>query len=364
VNVREVGIEEEFLLFDAAHPRLLDVGPAVVADAERAASDDGAQFENELKQAQAELATAPASDLDRLGAELSERRADLVHAARQRAARVVASGTSPVAGTTSTTDNERYRQMADRFAALQRRQLTCAMHVHVSIESDDEGVAVINRIAPWLAVVAALSANSPLHNGRDTGYASYRRLIWDEWPTAGPTSPFADVADYRRTVQELVTSGAARDKGMIYFDARLSANYPTVEIRVCDVCVDVADAITIAGLCRALVTTAAQEDSSPGVRVELLRAATWRAARWGVSGELVDLTRTPRRPALVPAWDLVHALTEHVGAALDGAGDTDRVRRGLERIRGRGTGADLQRAAAADAGVAGAVDATTLTSEA
>jgi glutamate---cysteine ligase / carboxylate-amine ligase len=366
VRIREVGVEEEFLLFRADEPRLVEIGPHVVATAERDADDD-AQFEKELKAAQAELATSPTTSLDDLGTELGKRRGELAAAARERGARVVATGTSPAPGGARTTDNPRYRQMADRFAAVERRQLTCAMHVHVSVDSDDEGVSVLNRAAPWLSVLLALSANSPFHDGRDTGYASYRRVVWGQWPSAGPAGPFADVADYRRLVDDLVATGAARDEGMVYFDARLSANYPTVELRVCDVCFEPADAVTLAGLCRALVATVAAHERAPAFRPELLEAAGWRAARFGMSGELVDLPRAAGAGPLVPAWDLVDALVDYVGDQLDAAGDRPRVRAGLADIRRRGTGAERQRAAvrgtdgatdgaATDGHVAGATD--------
>jgi len=357
VNIRTLGIEEEFLLFRRDEPRLVDAGPAVVADADRA-SDDDAQYEKELKAAQAELATAPGTDLDKVTTELAQRRADLVAAAADRGARVVASGTSPVGSHSDTTDVERYHEMAEQFGAVERRQLTCAMHVHVEIDSDDEGVRVADRIGPWLPVLTALSANSPFHNARDTGYASYRRVVWGEWPTSGPAGPFADADDYHRTVRDLIATGAARDDGMIYFDVRLSANFPTLEVRICDVTRDVEDAAALAALCRGLVSTAADDDHAAPARVELLRAAHWRAARYGMTERLVDLTNG--RPRLVPAWDLAHALADHTAAALEAAGDTDRVRSALDRIRQRGTGAERQRAAASEAGLAGAVDTSTL----
>ncbi|HKC29917.1 MAG TPA: glutamate--cysteine ligase [Jatrophihabitans sp.] len=357
MKIRQVGVEEEFLLFDVNAPRLLDIGPDVVAAAERDGADE-AQFEKELKRAQAELASDPADHPDALAADLARARAELAKAAGEKGARLVASGTCPVPGSTQTTDDPRYRQMADRFAELERRQLTCAMHVHVEIEDAEEGVDVLNGVAPWLAVLAALTANSPYRDGRDTGYASYRRVVWDDWPTAGVTARFADAGDYRRTVDELIATGAARDDGMIYFDARLSANYPTVEIRVCDVCIDIEDAVTIAALCRALVSTAADAPFSRTTRPELLRAAAWRAARWGMTDQLVDLSR---RAHLKPAWAVVHALVERVSPALIAAGDVYRVREGLERIRELGTGAERQRAAVADADhVAAAVQAATV----
>ena len=356
MRTRSVGVEEEFLVFDADAPRLLDIGPDVVAAAEREGDDD-AQFEKELKKAQAELASAPTDDIDDLQRDLFGRRSELVEAAADRGARLVASGTCPVPGSTRTTDDPRYRQMAHRFAAIERQQLVCAMHVHVGVSSDDEGVAAINGIAPWLPVLVALSANSPFADGADTGYASYRHLVWDSWPTAGVTAPFDGAAEYHDTVEQLIASGAARDRGMIYFDARLSASYPTVEIRVCDVVADPADAALLAALCRALVSTAATAESAARVRPELLRAAAWRAARWGMTGDLVDLRAGPR---LVPAWRLVDGLLDVVGESLDSAGDTERTTDGLARIRERGTGAERQRSAAADGHVERAVDAMTL----
>jgi glutamate---cysteine ligase / carboxylate-amine ligase len=356
VRIRSVGVEEEFLVFDVDAPRLLDIGPDVVAAAEREGDDD-AQFEKELKKAQAELASAPTDDIAELERDLRGRRSELVEAAAGRGARLVASGTCAVPGSTQTTEDTRYRQMAHRYAAVERQQLVCAMHVHVDVDSDDEGVAAINGIAPWLPVLVALSANSPFADGADTGYASYRHLVWNSWPTAGVTAPFDGAAGYHDTVQQLIASGAARDRGMIYFDARLSATYPTVEIRVCDVVADPADVAVLAALCRALVSTAATAGQRSSVRPELLRAAGWRAARWGMTGDLVDLRARPRT---VPAWELVDALLDTVGAALESAGDTERTKDGLARIRKHGTGAERQRAAAVDGRLERAVDAMTL----
>jgi glutamate---cysteine ligase / carboxylate-amine ligase len=359
MRVRTVGVEEEFLLFDTDADRLADVGPEV-ADAAERAGDDAGQFEKELKQAQTEHASSPTTSLAELAAELTDQRRRLVEGARAHGARLVASGTSPVGDDSATTDDPRYHHMERRFAALQRSELTCAMHIHVSVESDDEAVAVLNRVAPWLSVLAALTANSPFHGGRETGYASYRRIVWNQWPTAGPTNAFADPAGYRALVQDLIDTGAARDEGMIYFDARLSADYPTVELRVCDVCIEVGTAVAVAGLSRALVETAAAEDRTLELPTELLRAASWRAARFGMTRDLVDLTRAAGAAPLAPAWDLVDALVAYVRPALDAAGDTDDVRRALKQVRTDGTGAERQRAAAEGDGPAGAIAAATI----
>ena len=110
---------------------------------------------------------------------------------------------------------------------MARQQLSCGMHVHVGLESRAEGVAVLDRIRPWLSVLMALSANSPFAHGVDTGYASYRTVLWGQWPTATVTEAFGDEAGYDRVIAELIASEAALDDGMIYFEARLSASYPT-----------------------------------------------------------------------------------------------------------------------------------------
>jgi carboxylate-amine ligase len=352
---RTLGVEEEFLLFERSSARLLDRGPAIAADA------GGERFQKELMKAQAEHASPVCESLDELAARLAGQRDELAAAADGHGGRLVASATCPVADRTPTTEDDRYEDMAERFAAVAREELTCAMHVHVSIESPDEGVRVVDRIAPWLHLFVALSANSPFRDGRDTGYAAYRRLVWGLWPTSGPTAPFRDLATYRATVDELVAGGGARDSGMIYFDARLSAEYPTVEIRVCDVVHDLRDAVTIAGLLRALVSTVAAENGAPLARIEVLHGANWRAARYGMSDTLADLAAAEHR--LVPAWDLVERLLSHVDGALAAAGDRDRVREGLAAIHRRGTGERRQRAAADRGGVRALVDAMTITGD-
>jgi carboxylate-amine ligase len=356
-DVRSVGVEEEFLLVRGPVPRLSTQGEDVVERADQL--DEDAQFEHEFKRAQAELASPPTRSLPDLRAELRKLRAEMATAARTEGERLVASASSPLRDRPRTTDNERYRRMNAQFGLLAREQLTCGMHVHVSVEPD-EGLVALDGIRPWLAVLTALSANSPLHRGRDTGYASYRTVLWGRWPTAGPTASFRDQREYDDLVRDLVTIGAAGDEAMIYFDARLSRNYPTIEVRVCDVCARPEDAVVIAALCRALVETAARSDGDGlrPLRPELLRGASWRAARYGMSGELADLRA--ERARLRPAWEVVDALLEHVGPALDDAGDDAAVTEGLRRIRERGTGAELQRRAFAEGGVEAALAAVTV----
>ena len=332
---RTLGVEEEFLVLDERAARLRPEGTPVAEAADRRS---GGQFESELKREQAELGSRPHTDLGELLAELRRRRAELAASAREHGARIVAIGTSPADDSATTTPADRYRRMNEIFGTTARSALSCGMHVHVSIESRAEGIAVLNAIRGWLPVALGLSANSPFLSGRDTKHQSYRSMLWQQWPSAGPFGAFADEADYDATVAALVGSGAALDVQGLYFDARLSASYPTVEIRVADVCARVADAVAVAGLCRALVEAAAAGALPPaegvGARVELIRAATWRAARYGMEDALLH----PGTGRLVPAWDLVDELIATVAPA---AG-TEHWVDALAAVRDRGTGSRLQ----------------------
>jgi glutamate---cysteine ligase / carboxylate-amine ligase len=171
----------------------------------------------------------------------------------------------------------RYLQMARAFGLTAYEQLTCGCHVHVEVSSEEEGVAALDRIAPWLAVLLALSGNSPFWQGRDSAYASFRYQVQGRWPSAGPADFFGGAAAYRRTVAQMVATGTLLDTGMVYFDARLSQRYPTLEIRIADVCLHADDAVLIAALARALVETDArrwrQGTAPPRWRGELLRLA-------------------------------------------------------------------------------------------
>jgi carboxylate-amine ligase len=233
--------------------------------------------------------------------------------------------------------------MGEEYSLTAAEQLTCGCHVHVSIASAEEGVAVLDRIRVWLPILLALSANSPFWQGADSGYASYRRQVFGRWPSAGPTELFGSVAAYRAAVSEMLRTGGILDEGMIYFDARLSRHYPTVEIRIADVCLLADDAVLIAMLAGALVEAAARDwqsgESPMPVRTEQLRLATWRAARSGLREDLVHpLTGRP-----APADTVVRALLEHTATALSDTGDLGTVEGLLLDVCKRGNGADLQR---------------------
>jgi carboxylate-amine ligase len=338
-----VGVEEELLLFDRGGARLAAVADLLVDGVEEPLAPS---VEHEFKQQQIEIATGPLLRMTDVFDQLVALRADVADRAAQQGAAPAALATDPARARPAGTDDPRYDRMLERYGVVASGQLTCGMHVHVSVVSGDEGVAVMDRIRPWLPTLLAMSANSPFFQGQDTGYESYRSVRVGLWPTAGPTEVFGSPAAYDRTVADLVASGAALDPAMIYFDVRLSAAYPTVEIRVMDVTPEPADAVLLTALCRGLVDTAADQwrhDPTPpaGPSPSLLRAADWRAARFGLTGDLVD----PHGSRLIGAEQAVASLVDHTRDALSRNGDEQLVREGIERLLGRGPGARRQRAA-------------------
>ncbi len=216
--------------------------------------------------------------------------------------------------------------------------------MHVGVPSRDLGVQVLARLRPWLASLLAITVNSPIAGGHDTAWASWRYPLWSRWPTATAPAVWPDAAAYDAAVRRLIGRGAALDERSVYVFARLSPRYPTVEVRVADVCLDVGTAVLLAGLTRALVATALAEArrgtpvaAAPARWVAVGLAA---AARHGLAGAGVD----PFTGQNVDARSLRSRLLDHVGAALSDRGDADAVTGLLQRLDDWGTGADRQRA--------------------
>ncbi|WP_409234549.1 glutamate--cysteine ligase [Streptomyces sp. PA5.6] len=355
--MRTVGVEEELLLVDreSGEPRALS--SAVLARAARDTGENsGAEkqaddyrepeeetFERELHGQQLEFATQPRSDMGDLADEVARWRADAARHAGDVGAAVAALATSPLPVSPAVNTGSRFQWMEEQFGLTTQEQLTGGCHVHVSVDSDEEGVAVIDRIRSWLPVLVALSANSPFWQGNDSRYSSYRNRVWGRWPMAGPTEIFGSAERYEEQVAEMTATGVLRDRGMVYFDARLSHRYPTVEIRVSDVCLEATSTVLIATLARGLVETAARDwrAGRPPLPhgVASLRLAAWRAARSGLEDTLLD--PVTMRPA--PSDEVVRGLLDHVRDALEDSGDLDLARTTAEDLLKHGNGARVQR---------------------
>ena len=223
-----VGVAEEFLLVDYRTRRVSPRAPLVLA----AAAGRLPGLQPEITQFQVETATPICHTMAEVRANLVDSREKLAGTARRQGLRLAATGT-PVLGRATPpplTDNARYQQMAAEFGAVTDGLSICGCHVHVGIPGPEEGIRASNYLRPWLPVLLALSANSPFWEGRDTGYASWRYLVWARWPTAGPPPVFESADQYEHAVRSLMQVGAAMDRAMAYWDIRLSQQHPTNEL--------------------------------------------------------------------------------------------------------------------------------------
>jgi carboxylate-amine ligase len=336
-----LGVEEEFVLLDPS------TGAAVLAGPDLVRMLDGEPgVRPELMRFQVETGTRVCTGLDEVGGELARLRRLAAAAAARLGCRLVASGAAPyrTPGLAAVTGQPRYRELARRYGPVVAEAGTCGCHVHVGVPSRDLGVQVLARVRPWLAPLLAVTANSPIAGGHDTGWASWRYAIWSRWPTAVPPAVWPDAAAYDATVRRLIGRGAALDERGVYFLARLSPRYPTVEVRVADVCLDAGTAVLAAGLTRALVATALAEARRgtpvPAPPARQVAAALAAAARHGLAGAGAD----PVTGQAVDAPALRSRLLDHVRPALSDHGDTEIIAGLLRRLDDQGTGADRQRA--------------------
>ncbi|GAA4600509.1 carboxylate-amine ligase [Actinoplanes octamycinicus] len=316
-----IGVEEEFLLLEA-DGAVAPVAPSVV----RQARVPG-QIKPEYMAYQLETSSRVCHDLDELRRDLTRLRMIAVDAAERTGVHLVATGVVPLNGgpRQALSDDERYRELARRFPDASSAGGMCGCHVHVGVPDRELAAAVLTRLRPWLPALLALTVNSPFAVAEDTGWASSRYPAQLRWPSFRPPGVWAGAEHYDRAVRQHVEAGTALDVAGVYLMARLSPRYPTIEVRIGDTCLDVGDAVLLAGVIRALI------------------------------GALLDDVR--RNEKVVPASDAW--LDAHLELAARGRlGHTDRllakiteyldedlgtVYTEIERQRREGTGADRQR---------------------
>jgi carboxylate-amine ligase len=281
-----LGVQEELWLLDEATllpaSRSLEVLSRVQG------------LRGELTLTQVETVSPVCDSLEQVAQEVARARGLAIGAARAEGLAVASCGTSPLGSwrTALVSDSAEYDEIRGRHRRLVNEQMIAGLHVHVGVASREDGVAVLDRIRPWLPVLLALTASSPFCEGADTGFASWRSVQWRRWPVSGPPPAFDTVTDYDEAVRALATLGLATGERQVYWDARLSARFPTVEVRVCDAQPSVADTVAVAALVRGLAAAALAEEGAgqprPKVSHLVVDGATWHAARWGLTADLVD----------------------------------------------------------------------------
>ncbi|WP_067807637.1 carboxylate-amine ligase [Nocardia beijingensis] len=337
-----IGVEEEFLLVD---PR---TGEPLARNVEvaRTAEDLGIDLQLELTRCQVETSTAVHTDIEALHGQLRELRRGIAACAERNDARMLAVGIPPtIPHEFPVTETPRYQRIEENFGMLAHEQGLSGCHVHIGIPDIETAIQVSNHLRPWLPHLLAMTANSAIYRGTETGFASWRSILWRRWPSAGPPPYFESARHYEAMVAMMLNSGSILDKQMVYWDVRPSVSFPTVEIRVSDIPATVEETALLAALVRAIVVMAerslAAGRAAPQVSAEMLRAAYWKAARSGLTGDGVD----PRDGTVAPVPDLLVRLIDHAAPALEEAGDRRFVDEAFARLLARGNGAHRQIAA-------------------
>ena len=289
-----LGIEEEYMLIDPSGALTRRAPRGLMPALKRKLGD---AVTPEFMQAQIEICTSPHNTVGQLRDQLGELRAAVGEVAAQHDLAIIAAATHPFANPyeQAVTDCARYAQLAADLQGVVRRLLIGGMHVHVGIDDDDLRIELMNQTRSFLPHLLALSTSSPFWQGHDTGLKSYRIAVWDAMPRAGLPPAFDGAAAYAREVDALVQAGVIEDATKIWWDLRPSARYPTLEMRIADVCTTIDDAVCIAALYQCwLRFLYRRRNDNQRRRVDstwLLDENRWRAHRYGIDCGLIDFDK-------------------------------------------------------------------------
>ena len=302
-----IGIEEEYLLVDAETMALTDATEGMIADCLAEFED---QVSPEFLRCQIEIGTRVCRSVSEAREELKKLRACVAKHARNHGLAPIAVSCHPFSDwkDQTHTDKERYNQLEKNLAGVARRMLICGMHVHVGIAEFEQRADLMNQFTYFLPHLLALSCSSPFWQGRDTGLSSYRLSIFDNLPRTGLPPRVASWGEYERSVQVLIDLGIIEDTSKIWWDLRPSANFPTLETRICDVPPRLEDTLAIAALIQAtlrmLYRLSKQNQRWRIYDHFLVSENRWRAQRYGTTEGMIDFgeRRITPFPEVIDEW--------------------------------------------------------------
>jgi carboxylate-amine ligase len=327
------GIEEEFVVLDRR--TLAPVSAHELHDRVLGEVEGAGTLALEFVTSQIEAATTPVSSLRQAGEQLGRMRRMLAQNA-QEGTLVAATGAPFIlVQSAQISRTPHYDDVSDLIGRLAAEHVVNGLHVHVEVVGDEERVRALLRVREHLALLLALSANSPFAGGVPAGLASWRSTTIRRLPVSWGPPPFRDADEYHGTVDRLVEMGALPARSSVSWAVRLSDRYETVETRVCDAQLSTDDALLLAALVRALV--AADDRVDHPVTPEVLDASLWLAARHGMDARLPGA-----RGEGESAWAAVERMLDAIGPVLQELGDAEFVRAHLDRVRAEGTGSQRQ----------------------
>jgi carboxylate-amine ligase len=339
-----IGIEEEYLLVDPLSRDLVSEPPAgVLTECQRTITEDIGNVTPEFLRAQLEVATPVCRSLAECREKLILLRGLAARAAEQHGLRIIAASTHPFAAWAEQrhTDRERYNLLARDMQGVARRLLICGMHVHIGIPDDESRNDLLNQLGYFLPHLLALTTSSPFWQGYNTGLKSYRLSVFDELPRTGLPEKFDSFGEYQRHIGILVKAGLIEDASKVWWDIRPSARFPTLELRICDICTRLEDGLTVAAL-YACIVSMLQRLRRKNQRWRLysnmlVQENRWRAQRYGLDEGMVDFGRGE----IVPYPDLLEEILDLVAEDAQRLGCVKEIQEAREIVR-RGTSAHRQ----------------------
>lgn len=310
-----IGIEEEYLLVDpVTRDLVVDPSDDVLKECEAAIDPDVGAVRPEFLRAQVEVGTSVCRSINEARQRLKILRGTVAEVAGAHGMKIIASSTHPFANWTQQrhTDRDRYNVLARDMQTLAQRLLICGMHVHVGVEEPEHRIDLLNQVPYFLPHILALTTSSPFWQGQNTGLKSYRVSVFDEMPRTGLPEKFDSYGEYERHVSMLVNAGLIEDATKIWWDVRPHSIFPTLEMRIADICTRLEDGITIAALYACLLSMLKRlrrENQRWRVYSNMLvRENRWLAQRYGFDEGLVDFGRGAR----VAYADLLEEIIELV----------------------------------------------------
>lgn len=340
-----IGVEEEYQLVDAETAALRSRASEVLA------TDWSDELRAELHENAVEIGTPVCRGWGEVREELGRQRFHAGTAAAAEGLEIVAAGLHPFSRWEGQTihDKVRYAAIAERHDRVARQVQIFGMHIHVGVPEGMDRAALMGRVMAFSPHLVALSASSPFQEGEDTGYASYRSILWRQYPFMGIPPHFRDEQQYQDFIGMLLRSGAIRDRGNVYWSVRPHATYPTLEFRSPDVCPRADDAATLAELVRLVVAGVAEFDVeipagnpgelSPDPWRTVLTENEWMAGRYGLDAKLTAPTAPGGHLGVRTAVRTLLDRLAPVAEAFDALATLERVEVLLER----GNGADRMR---------------------
>ncbi len=342
-----IGVEEEYQIID---PETRELKAAITDLMEQTGTQNvekGVLKEHgikpEMHQSMVELGTPICSNIGQLGEELRKQRESIISLAEERGLAIVAAATHPFShwAQQEITPFDRYRGVVQDMQILARRLLIFGMHVHIGIEDRDFAIDTMNVVRYMLPHVLALSTSSPFWMGRDTGFKSYRSIIFEDFPRSGVPERFASWGEFDRFIGTLINTGCIPNGSKIWWDVRPHYSFPTIEFRVCDMVTRVDEAIAIAALIQALVAwlwdLRRRNITFRIYRRDYIEENKRRAVQFGIDGKLIDFGKNSEVPTRLLVREILHLVAEQI----EELGSREAIEP-IYRILEHGTSADRQ----------------------